>query len=407
LTPGSAATVSVVATDGSGNTRTNHYQESVPSEPTYTPTYDADGNELTDGAGRTFKWDAKNELASVISSSGTATFTYDALSHRISESDGGTLTKQWVWDGGTMAEERNSSNTVTKRFYGLGEQISGTSYYYTRDHLGSVREMTDGGGTIHARYDYDPYGRAKLISGSLSSDFQYAGYYAHQLSGLNLTKYRAYDPNTTKWLSRDPLGESFSPNLYGYVDNNPVVEFDPLGLNPGDLLPSGAGLQITATVDVGIPTGEGMVMAGATGSLGLGSFYNSDTGQRSSGSFNSAGTFQNIPGVPPSNYPSSGGYPNCPQTPFALGAHAGFGPGVFITNAGNVNDLTGPFNQYNLNLFLINISLGLSQDSHGITTYIVGVSLPNAGLAISGYPTTTAVISNSAPPPSGRRPLIQ
>src|ERR1700677_4820212 len=117
------------------------------------------------------------------------TVTYDALGRRIGivERTGtaigsGTITstKQLVWNGVAPAEERNASDTVTKRFYGLGEQISGTSYYYTRDHLGSVREMTDGSGTIQARYDYDPYGRTTLVSGSNLSDFQYAGMYAHQ-----------------------------------------------------------------------------------------------------------------------------------------------------------------------------------------------------------------------------------
>jgi len=54
------------------------------------------------------------------------------------------------------AEERDASNNVTKRFYAQGEQIGGTSYFFTTDHLGSIREMTDSTGAIHARYDYDP-----------------------------------------------------------------------------------------------------------------------------------------------------------------------------------------------------------------------------------------------------------
>jgi RHS repeat-associated protein len=71
------------------------------------------------------------------------------------------------------------------------------------------------------------------IINTIPSDFQYAGYYEHQTSGLNFTKYRAYDPNTAKWLSRDPLRHaeiSQGPNLYGYVHNQTISRSDLLGL---------------------------------------------------------------------------------------------------------------------------------------------------------------------------------
>jgi RHS repeat-associated protein len=100
--------------------------------------------------------------------------------------------------------------------------------------------MCDSSGNIVARYDYDPYGRTTLVSGTNLSDFQYAGYYAHQPSGLYLTKYRAYDPNTARWLSRDPLpGVELSEgsNLYEYVRNEPINKNDPLGLFPHGYTP--------------------------------------------------------------------------------------------------------------------------------------------------------------------------
>jgi RHS repeat-associated protein len=93
--------------------------------------------------------------------------------------------------------------------------------------------MCNSSGTIVARYSYDPYGRTTLVSGSNLATFQFTGDYAHLTSGLNLTKYRAYDPNTGRWLSRDPLKNaetSQGPNLYEYVGNNPVKWTDPEGL---------------------------------------------------------------------------------------------------------------------------------------------------------------------------------
>lgn len=40
-----------------------------------------------------------------------------------------------------------------------------------------------------------------------------------------------YDPRTGRWLSRDPIEERGGANLYGFVGNNPVGQFDPLGLD--------------------------------------------------------------------------------------------------------------------------------------------------------------------------------
>ena len=108
--------------------------------------------------------------------------------------------------------------------------------YYTRDHLGSVREMTDSSGVVQARYDYDPYGRVTKLSGTVDSDFLFTGLYYHAPSGLHLAMYRAYDADTGRWLNRDPIGENGGLNLYGYVGNNTINGADPSGLTnqPGD-----------------------------------------------------------------------------------------------------------------------------------------------------------------------------
>lgn len=38
-----------------------------------------------------------------------------------------------------------------------------------------------------------------------------------------------YNPQTGRWLSRDPIGERGGKNLYGYVDNSPINRSDILG----------------------------------------------------------------------------------------------------------------------------------------------------------------------------------
>ena len=84
---------------------------------------------------------------------------------------------------------------------------------------------------MQARYDYDSYGRRTKVAGSLDADFGFTGHYYHQPSGLHLALYRAYDPNLGRWNSRDPVGELGGTNMYGYVLNNAINLFDPLGLD--------------------------------------------------------------------------------------------------------------------------------------------------------------------------------
>lgn len=202
--------------------------------------YDLAGNLIDDGEQTTFEWDAANRLVALNYTGTTkrSEFTYDGLNRRVKivEKTGGTVTstKKFVWIGSRIAQERDASNVITGRYFAEGEQRPATgiqNYYYTRDHLGSIREVTSGMGEVLARYDYDPYGkRTKLLNGREDVDFGYTGHYYHAPSGLNLTLYRAYNPTLGRWISRDPIGDKAGINLYQGVQNDPVNRIDPLGL---------------------------------------------------------------------------------------------------------------------------------------------------------------------------------
>jgi RHS repeat-associated protein len=236
--PSGTNVVSVVAQPSSTGTitATKRYQIVTSGTHGTSLTYDANGNTLTDENGNSYQWDALNRLTKITYPSGASSlFAYDGLSRRVqivekNASGAITSTKNYLWIGQEMAEERDASNTVTKRFFPQGEQQAGVNYYYTKDHLGSTREMCSSTGAIVARYSYDPYGRTTLVSGSNLATFQYTGDFYHATSGLYLTKYRAYDPNTGRWLSRDPVAESGGLNLYRYCGDEPIDFDDPLGL---------------------------------------------------------------------------------------------------------------------------------------------------------------------------------
>jgi len=241
--PSGTNILSVVTQDSNSNVIPKQFSTVTSSSTPTALTYDANGNTLTDEKGYAYTWDALNRLISVTYPSGASTlFAYDGLSRRISiiEKDASntvTSTKLYLWIGSEIAEERDASNMVTKRFFPQGEQQSGTAYFYFRDHLGSVREMCGSSGAIVARYSYDPYGRTTLVSGTNLATKQYAGMYAHQTSGLYLTNAgdgsstgRLYDSNTGRWQSRDPIGERGGLNLFSYVMENPITHTDGLGL---------------------------------------------------------------------------------------------------------------------------------------------------------------------------------
>jgi RHS repeat-associated protein len=150
----------------------------------------------------------------------------------IVESDNGSTTSdaKFIWCGFALCEVRDSGGSILKRYFHEGMQDSGTELFYTRDHLGSVRELIDGSNVVRARYDYDAWGRRTKVSGDKDADTGFTGHYQHAASGLILTPFRAYDSNLGRWISEDPVGFELGVNLYGYVDNRPLFYVDPLGL---------------------------------------------------------------------------------------------------------------------------------------------------------------------------------
>jgi len=310
--------IPIVATDYSGNVRSNRYQVVVTNNGVAKIlAYDRNGNltnMTTATYTNTYEWDGANRLTKITQLSTnnpplTSEFTYDGLGHRVRivEKTNGVAQsdKRFLWCEAQLCEERDSTGaTVTKRLLDQGEQISGVIYFFTRDHLGSIREMTDPGSAIRARYDYEPYGRKTKISGDLEADFGFAGHYFHAASGLHLALYRAYDASAGRWLNRDPLASQplllllqrkggalmvlrtrgipgellVDPNLYEYVGNDPILSVDLYGLwngiqflkGVGGLAGGVAGILVGAAlseVGIGIP----IVVSGAVGvSYGIG-----------------------------------------------------------------------------------------------------------------------------------------
>jgi RHS repeat-associated protein len=184
-----------------------------------------------------YEWDGAQRLTAIVSGGRRTEFSYDALGRRVrvvEKTNGVVLSDtRYLWAGKQVLQARDASGSVVlKRFFPHGEVIHGpanTNLFYFRDHLRSVREVTDAAGNLKSRFDYDPYGQRTVLSAGTEPSFAFAGQFRHSASDLNLTLYRAYDPRLGRWLSRDPLGEAVGLNLYAYVENDPVNFVDPDG----------------------------------------------------------------------------------------------------------------------------------------------------------------------------------
>ncbi len=233
-TGNNAATVNAI--DGNNNSLTNTYQLSVKGGPTATLTFDANGNMTSDGT-RTFAYDAENRMIKITySGSGNySAFAYDGFGRNvlIQEYTSGSLTstKQFVWYGAKRCEQRDSSGTITAQFFGRGEIVSSNDFYWTIDKLGSIREVTNSGGSIQSQLSYCPFGRLSVLYGGNNPDAGFDGYYEHGRSGLNLTLKRQYSSTFGRWMTRDPIAENAGYNLFSYCLNLPIRYTDPFGLD--------------------------------------------------------------------------------------------------------------------------------------------------------------------------------
>jgi RHS repeat-associated protein len=196
---------------------------------------DEAGNTLEDASNR-YGWDSASQLANVLNkrSGGYTQFERDALGRMIGSDDGSrsSTQKAYLWcDGYTPCARLNASGQIDALYYSQGEVAAAAPYnrYYARDQIGSIRAVMEANGRVIGRQDYSPYGSVIARSG-ITPSVGYAGMWQHTDSGLNLTWFRAYQPQAGRWVSRDPIEESGGINAYRYVKNRPQMAVDPSGL---------------------------------------------------------------------------------------------------------------------------------------------------------------------------------
>lgn len=116
-------------------------------------------------------------------------------------------------------------------------------FYYTKDHLGSVKELTDKDGKVVQRYRYSAYGETKIEKASpqtqhklIENRYAFTGRELEDETGFYDYRARNLNPAMRIFLSPDPIGiKGGDGNLYRYVSNNSLRFVDPLGLTQQDI----------------------------------------------------------------------------------------------------------------------------------------------------------------------------
>jgi RHS repeat-associated protein len=207
-----------------------------------TESYDANGNTTSTG-GKTFAYDSENHLVSM--NGGAVTMIYDAFGNRVAKIANGVTTQYLVDDlnptGYAQVVEEVVNGAVERQYtYGLqriseDQPINGTwtPSFYGYDGFGSVRQLTNVSASITDTYNYDAFGNLLNSTGTTPNNYLYRGEQFDTDLGLYYLRARYYNPQTGRFLSRDPEdGTPYDPkslHKYLYAGGDPVNAVDPTG----------------------------------------------------------------------------------------------------------------------------------------------------------------------------------
>ncbi|EHD1638550.1 RHS repeat protein [Salmonella enterica] len=110
--------------------------------------------------------------------------------------------------------------------------------WYQNDHLGTPQELTDERGEIAWSAQYRAWGVAqetiRKASGKaqITNPIRFQGQYHDHETGLHYNRYRYYDPEVGRFVSKDPIGVAGGLNLHQYAPNT-TEWIDPWGLAKG------------------------------------------------------------------------------------------------------------------------------------------------------------------------------
>ena len=241
----------------------NQYMDMTVNEVSFTPTYDADGNQTrirTSTGIWEISYDANDRPVVFTSQDGRTAITcgYDYQGRRFEKkvTVNGTisshcwylyrgylqvaeldlmhpeplLVKSYLWD----PTEPTATRVLMLTNWKNGGTTIDQHLCFMHDALKNVTSIFDDYQTRRARYEYAPFGRLIVAERNMAQEsrFRVSCEYMDDELGLVYYNYRHLNPTDGRWINRDPIQEQGGWNLYAFIRNRINIEVDLLGKIP-------------------------------------------------------------------------------------------------------------------------------------------------------------------------------
>ena len=206
-----------------------------------TTTYEYDPNgaltksdDGTTANGYTYDYDGYLAAFDTTGTANDAVYLYDGDKRRIAKTVDET-TIEFFLDGADVIADYDGDDVLVATYVtpGLDANLSvtrsGSTYYYLKDGLGSIRNLVDSNETTQNMYDYYAFGKALGDwTENVTNRYTYTAREWDEESEQYYYRARYYG-GTGRFQSRDPLRRDVSLNLYSYVNACPLNRIDPRG----------------------------------------------------------------------------------------------------------------------------------------------------------------------------------
>ncbi len=200
-------------------------------------TYDNNGNTVTDNS-KTFTYN-QNQRLSQATGTQTGDYVYNANGQRSRKTINGVATYFICDQSGQLIYETSTSGITADYIYLNRQPIAKTEgsavYFIHNDHLGTPQVMTDSAKTKVWEIETKPFGDGATITGTATLNLRFPGQYYDAETGNHYNYFRDYNPSLGRYIQADPIGMIGGINPFVYVQSNPVIKIDALGLLGGNL----------------------------------------------------------------------------------------------------------------------------------------------------------------------------